>query len=547
MTSRYHIHTIIIFFIFCTLYAFIIGNLYVIQIKKHDFYKNLAKQQYHVSITKSPPRAPILDRTGKYLAMNRDSISAFILPTQITSPETLEPFLQKYFPQAFKRLYNNRTKNFMYIKRKLIEEQQQLITKHKIADIKLLHEPSRFYPIPSASPLIGLTDIDNHGLFGIELQYNSVLGGKPTTYWLERDARSGYFYFKKKTTIAGHDATPVQLTIDSNLQFFAHDELKTTIQQFDAREGAVIIMNPDNGNILAMASTPHINPNNTTELNLSDTKNKVITDAHELGSVIKIFAALASLEEGVVSPDELIDCKNKKTAYIDGRQINTWRAHGLIPFTDVVASSNNIGMATVAKRVDEKLYDHYIRMGFGAKTGIAFPGENKGIINPPYNWSKQSIISLSYGYEISTTLLQLAIAFCMIANNGYKIHPQLLLHKKDKKNGQTPLYSWSSIQAIKNILEQTALHGTTKNTGIKGYKVMSKTGTANMLIDGAYDPKKNIYTCGGIIEKNNYRRVIVVFIKQAKKEGLYASTVTAPLFERIATRMLIRDRILQQA
>ena len=545
MTSRYHIHTTIIFFIFCTLYAFIVGNLYVIQIKKHDFYKNLAKQQYHVSITKSPPRAPILDRTGKHLAMNKDSVSAFILPTQITSPETLEPFLQKYFPLALKRLHNNRTKNFMYIKRKLIEEQQQLITKHNIADIKLLHEPSRFYTIPSASSLIGLTDIDNHGLFGIELQYNAVLGGKSTTYWLERDARSGYFYFKKKTTITGHDATAVQLTIDSNLQFFAHDELKATMQQFAAREGAVIIMNPDNGNILAMASIPHIDPNNTKKLNLADTKNKVITDAYEFGSIIKVFAALASLQEGVVSPDELVDCKSQKTAYIDGRQVNTWRANGIIPFTDVVALSNNIGMATVAKRLGEKLYDHYIRMGFGAKTGITFPGENKGIVNPPYNWSKQSIISLSYGYEISTTLLQLAIAFCMIANNGYKVQPQLVLHERDKKNRQPPLYSESSIQAIKKILEQTTLHGTTKHTQIKGYKVMSKTGTANMLIDGTYDPKKNIYNCGGIIEKDNYQRVIVVFIKQAEKKGLYAATVAAPLFERIATRMLIHDRILQ--
>jgi len=547
MTSRYHIHTTIIFFIFCTLYLFIIGNLYVIQIKKHDFYKNLAKQQYHVSITKSPPRAPILDKIGKHLAMNKDSISAFILPTQITSPEILEPFLQKYFPRALKRFHNNRTKSFMYVKRKLTEKQQQLIAEHNIPDIKLLHEPSRFYTIPSASPLVGLTNIDNHGLFGIELQYNSVLGGKPTTYWLERDARFGYFYFKKKTTIAGHDATAVQLTIDSNLQFFAHDELKTTMQQFAAREGAVIIMNPDNGNVLAMVSTPHIDPNNTKKLDISDTKNKVITDAYEFGSVMKIFAALASLEEGVVSTNELIDCKNKKTAYIDGRQVNTWCAHGLISFTDVVALSNNIGMATVVKQLGEKLYDHYIRMGFGAKTGIAFPGENKGIINPPHNWSKQSIISLSYGYEISTTLLQLAIAFCMIANNGYKIQPQLVLHEKDKKNRQAPLYSESSIQAIKNILEQTTLRGTTKRARIKGYKVMSKTGTANMLIDGAYDPKKNIYTCGGIVEKNNYQRVIVVFIKQAEKKGLYASTVAAPLFERIATRMLIHDRILQQA
>jgi len=546
MTNRYYIHTTIIFFLFFILYILLIGNLYLIQIKRHDFYKNLARQQYHVSITTPPPRAPILDRTGKQLAMNKDSVAAFLLPTQIANPERLEPFLQQYFPQAFVRLHAQRTKNFMYIKRRLTQEQQQLLEKHNITDIKLLHEPSRFYSIPTASSLIGLTDIDNNGLFGIEFQYNDLLRGKPTTYWLERDARSGYFYFKKKKTVSGHEATAIQLTIDGNLQFFAADELNTTMQQFAAQEGAVIIMNPANGDILAMASIPHIDPNNTKELNISATKNKAITDAYELGSVFKVFAALACLEAGVVIPNELIDCKNKKTVLLDGRTVNTWRAHGVIPFTDVVALSNNIGMAIVAKRLGERLYDHYIRMGFGSKTGIVFPGENKGIVNPPHNWSKQSIISLSYGYEISTTLLQLATAFGMIANNGYKIKPRLVLSQPVSKDNQ-PLYAETSIDAIKNILEQTTLRGTTKRAGIKGYKVMSKTGTANMLVNGLYDTKKNIYTCGGIIEKNNYQRVIVVFIKQVEKKGLYAAAVTTPLFERIATRMLIHDRIIQSA
>lgn len=444
----------------------------------------------------------------------------------------------------------------MYIKRKLSEEEQELLLQHNIPDIKLLNEPSRFYPIPSASSLIGLTDIDNNGLFGIELQYNNLLKGKPATYWLERDARSGCFYFKKQTTVTGHHATEIQLTIDSDLQFFAADELNTTLQEFAAKEGGIIIMNPVNGEILAMASLPAINPNNTKELDISATKNRVITDAYEFGSVIKVFAALACLEEGVVIPDELIDCQNKKTAFIDGRKINTWRAHGTITFTDVVALSNNIGMAIVAKRLDKKLYDHYMCMGFGSKTGIAFPGENKGMVNPPTQWSKQSIISLSYGYEISATLLQLACAFCMIANNGYKVEPKLLLSSQ-KNNEKRPLYAEPSVHAIKNILEQTTLRGTTRRANIQGYKVMSKTGTANMLIDGFYDPKQQIYTCGGIVEKdnssnidfekNNYQRVIVVFIKQAEKRGLYAATVAAPLFERIATRMLIHDRIISSA
>src|SRR5438445_6150544 len=260
-------------------------------------------------------------------------------------------------------------------------------------------------------------------------------------------------------------------------------------------------MNPKNGEIITMISYPYFDPNNSHTTSSDNFKNKVITDAHELGSVMKVCAALAALEEGVVTPDELIDCKNSLTTQIDGRIINTVQAHGIIPFTDVIALSNNIGIAIVAKRVGTKLYDHYKKLGFGSKTGIKFPGENTGIVNPPENWSKQSIISLSYGYEVSITLLQLACAFCIIAT-GHKITPLLrqgsegLAQQKETDHKQ--LYSDATLNTIKEILERTTLHGTARRAAIRGYRVMSKTGTANMLIDGKYDPDHNIYTCAGI-------------------------------------------------
>jgi len=323
---------------------------------------------------------------------------------------------------------------------------------------------------------------------------------------------------------------------------------------------------------------------------------------------MKVCAALAALEEGVVTPQELIDCKNTLTTQVDGRTINTVQAHGIIPFTDVIALSNNIGIAIVAKRLGTTLYDHYKRLGFGTKTGIEFPGENSGFVNPVDKWSKQSIISLSYGYEVSATILQLACAFCTIAT-GYKVKPTLILglnpsihpfheHSGRAEGGQntlssnnpsldaiksipvaeesknkllyspnnnkdlTPLalsvpagdvskgtnvkklYSDESRTIIKEILEKTTLYGTARRARMKGYRVMSKTGTANMLIDGKYDPEKNLYSCAGIIEKDDYQRVIVTFVKQANKKNIYASTVAVPLFESVAERMLIHDTII---
>lgn len=546
--------TSIIFLLLSGLYGIVACRLYYIQIINNNFYANLGEKQYNVTLTIYPPRAPIYDRSGNhFLAMNKDSVAAFILPKALENRAQLEPFLKRHFNAAYKRLKDNPPSHFMYIARRLTPEQIQLITNANITDIKFLNESGRFYPNESAGLVIGITDIDNKGLFGLELVYNAQLAGKPTTQILQKDARSGRFYFTHETTIWGHEGTSVRCTIDNNLQFLAYEELVKTIEQCHAKEGSIIVMNPNTGEILALAHVPTFNPNNTRILDMDLTKNPVVTETYELGSVIKVLAALAALEEGVVTPDELIDCEGVKTTYIDGRKVNTVPSSvaGVIPFSQVIEKSNNIGIAKVVRKLGPRLYDHYIRMGFGHKTGIAFPGEPDGFVNPPDNWSKQSLFSLSYGYEISATLLQLARAFCIIANGGYAIKPVLMIDDRSQILRGSPLYSATTIETIKNILEGTVLQGSAQKARIQGYRIMGKTGTANLLVNGSYSYTKNIYTFAGIVEnsaptrtKGSYQRVIVTFVKDVSKHNVYASTIAAPLFEKIAERMLIHDKIV---
>jgi len=538
-----------VFAFFCSLYGLIIINLFFIQIRQHNYFATLANKQYHVSITRTPIRAPIIDRNGMPLAINKEQLSAFIVPNQLNDTTSLRIFLSHHFPETLERFDAQEKQKFMFIKRKLQPHEIEHIQNANLPDLHLLTEPSRFYPLKAAGQLVGITDIDNKGLFGIELQYESLLAGKPSTYVLKKDARSGYYHFQKETTIKGNQGLPIQLTLDNDLQFLALEELKKTVTQFNAKEGAVIIMDPTKGDILVMASMPTFDPNNTARLDIIATKNRIITESHELGSVFKVFAALAALEEEAVHSDELIDCHSKKTVFLEGRRINTWKAQGIIPFSEIIETSNNIGIATVAKRLDHKLYDHLCQLGFGKKTGIPFPGEQSGFVNPPHNWSKQSIISLSYGYEVTSTLLQLARAFCIIANNGYDISVRFVLDNElnnENKNSQQSkrLYSKKTIDTVRQILGNTALRGTARRAAIKGYNVMSKTGTANLLEDGKYTTKRNSYTCAGIIEKDDYQRVIVTFIKDSPQHNLYASQVSAPLFERIAEKVLINDKIL---
>lgn len=535
-----------LFLFFCCMYTIIIANLYRIQIHQHQFFHDLGEKQYSTVVTIPASRAPIFDRTGNYLAFNKECISACLIPSECKDEKALTQFLKKHFPASLERYENHPSSNFMFIKRRLTDKEQGLITNSRLPELHIIREESRYYPIESAGPLVGLTDIDNKGLFGLELAYNNLLAGKPTTLQLQKDARSGLFYFDKETKVAGTEGTPLKLTIDGTTQFLVYEELKETMSEQHAFEGAVIVMDPKNGDILAMANYPDFDPNRTEHLEIANTKNRIVTERYELGSVLKVFAALSALEEGVVTPDEIIDCKSAKTAYVSGRKVNTVHENGSIPFWQVIAVSNNIGTATVTLRLGPKLYDHYKRLGFTEDTGIGFPGEQPGFVNHPNNWSKQSILSLSYGYEVAITILELAQAFAMIANDGTMVHPRLILEPQiiQKPNSQTPLYSTKTIAAIKDILEKTTTEGSCKKARIKGYRIMTKTGTANVLTNGRYNTEINRFTCSGIVEKDGYQRVIVAYIKAPFKRRTYAATMVVPLFERVAEKILIQDRIV---
>jgi len=237
-------------------------------------------------------------------------------------------------------------------------------------------------------------------------------------------------------------------------------------------------------------------------------------------------------------------------------KINTVResVQGIIPFSTVIQKSNNIGTAKVAMRVGTKLYDYYRRFGFARKTAVNFPGEQPGFITPPERWSKRSIISLSFGYEIRTTMAQLAQAVGLIAQNGQPITLNLIksaliksaLIKSAKNSEELPtMFSKKTMEQIQDILTKTVTDGTARRARIKGYRVMGKTGTANLIDHGRYNEHKNLFTFSGIIEKDGYKRVIVAYIKEIESpHGQHASTVAVPLFEQVAEKMLIHDKMI---
>lgn len=538
-SNNNYMRSVIILFSCFMFYGIISLNLFFIQIRHAPFFKNLADKQHNITLQSHPCRGDIIDRNGNFVAINKDSIAAFILPKELSNKELTIQFLKEQFPQAHQRLEQLGHKNFMFIKRNLSPEEISLISKATISDIHFLKESSRFYPYESLGPIVGITDIDNNGLFGIEQLYNKQLQGTPTTYHLKKDAKQKHFYFEQEIT-EGIKPQSVTLTIDADLQFKFQEILDQTVSTCNAKEAAAICLDPETGEILAMVSNPNFNPNMTKDIDLEKTKNRPITECFEFGSVFKVFAALAALEEKLVSIDEIIDCENSKETKIDHIRVRTVIPHGKISFLDVIKHSNNIGIVKVCKRVGEELYNYYKLLGFGDFTGIAMPGEQKGFVNNPSNWSAYSIQSLSYGYEVTTTLLHLAKAFSTIINGGYLITPTIVKAATIKRVG--PLVSQKTIESLRLILEETVKNGSGRRANIVGYNILGKTGTANLLENGVYNDDKHIYTFMGSVEHNGYKRVIVTYIKESQKVS-YASLVAAPLFKSLAEALLLHDRI----
>lgn len=536
--QEYKFKLLWIIFGFFILFSIIIVRLFLLQIYQKDFFKHLASGQYSVRITVDQQRAPIYDRSGtNLLAFNREVPSAFILPGQLNNAQELDDFLSTHYKEVGARLKAHPNRHFLWVDRKLSPERLAFLSKLKVEDLHIINESQRYYPCPCAAQVIGFTDIDNKGLSGIELIFNKQLAGIPSIVKLEKDARAKSFYMNKIVEQPGTPGAPVTLTLDSTLQFLAAAELKNSVDFHHAKGGSALIMEPTSGEILAMVNYPEFDPNQKSVTNLEPTKNNIVTDCFELGSVMKAFTALAAYEERVVTYDELIDCEGKSTI-IDGFPVTNWKSTGIVPFYDVLTQSSNVGTAKVAKRLGSKLYEHFHKVGFGEKTGIEFPGERPGFLNKPENWSRSSVLVMSFGYEVTASLLQLGRAFSIIANGGYSLAPTLLKDPAPRPFEPVKLYRDDTIFHMKNTLEKIG-----EKYPVKGCRVMGKTGTARCVVDGHFSKTAHVYTFAGIVERGNYKRVIVTFMREPSQANLWAAGTAAPIFHNIAQKMVLYEGI----
>ena len=519
-------------------------RLSYIQFFKSRYLSNIASQQHNLYIELEPVRGAIRDRNLKPLAFNVPSDSLYGSPRQIKNKEKVITGLKEILglDESYLKSRLDRDKAFVWLARKISPEQVDRIKKLKLAGIGFIRESKRCYPNKNlASQEIGFAGLDNTGLEGLELSYDSYLKGSNGWAQALRDARQNTLLWEK--IALPKDGHEIVLTIDEFIQFVAERELERVYKTFRALGASVIVMNPKTGEILAMANRPTYDPNRPQATGLDSRRNRALTDMFEPGSVFKIVTASAALEEGKFNESNRFFCENGSYR-VANHILHDHQPHGWLTFSQVIAESSNIGTTKIAQALGGDLVYKYADLfGFGKKSGLDLPGEISGVLKETKNWSKTSIGAVPIGQEVGVTALQLVSAISVIANGGVLMKPFIVKEIRNS-DGQTVkefapqkirrVISPPIAKRIKDILVMVTEEGTGQLAKVSYFKVAGKTGTSQKLEpNGAYSHSKHIASFIGFAPADDPLIAIVVTVDEPRPY-YFGGVVSAPVFKRIA-------------
>lgn len=532
-------------FIWC---AIIFARLINLQLMRHAELGDKALRQQQQVVNVVPRRGVIYDRLYHELAISVDVDSLAAWGSQVKDArgisQVLAPVLQMDAREIEMRL--TPTRGFVWIKRKLDKSEADAVRGLHLKGFQLIKESKRFYPKRElAAQVLGYVGVDNEGLGGIEYYYDKKIKGIPGRFFIEVDARRRGFGRRENSRSSGHDAI---LTIDENIQYIAQKALNSAMERTGADVGTAIVMNPHNGEILALANAPDFNPNRYKLFDPNTWKDHAVQSIYEPGSTFKIITVSAALAEGLTTPDEVIDCQNGSIV-IAGHTIHDHDRYGLLTVSQIIAKSSGVGTIKLGLRLGEERMYHYIRaFGFGAPTGIDLPGEAKGIAREPHHWSKISIGAISFGQEIGVTSLQMLRAFSTLANDGVAVRPSITKAIVDSNgkwvSANTPeperVVSARTAVQMKKILEGVVLEGTGRKARLDGYTAAGKTGTAQKTdpTTGRYYRDKYVASFVGFTPVNNPEIALIVVLDSPRGGQHQGGQVAAPAWKEIAEQTL---------
>jgi cell division protein FtsI (penicillin-binding protein 3) len=438
----------------------------------------------------------------------------------------------------------NKDAKFIWLARKIEEQKASRVANMNINGIYLMEENKRFYPHGSrAAHVLGRVNIDETGVSGIEYKYNTMLQGVEGEGLILRDAKRRRYSFETlKPPVDGKDLV---LTLDETIQYIAEKELTRAVSECQAEWGTVIVSDPSTGDILALTNYPTYNLNNLPNPPTKLDRNKAVHHTYDPGSTFKIITLSAALEHRCVGFNETFDCTPGYVVYAG----NTFWDHerlGVLDFSEVFIHSSNVGTIFIGQRIgEENLFNAIKLFGFGERTGIDLPAEEKGLLNPLERWTKISVASHSIGYEISVTPIQMLQALNVIANRGVNVPPRTVLKIHDRKvEAYSPVpfkraVSEETAVNVRNILLAVVASGTGTTAQIPGYTIYGKTGTAQKYDRDAkqYLTTAHIASFTGVVEKERPLFSMIVVIDNPKGH-YYGSQVAAPVFREIAKKIL---------
>ena len=523
-------------------FATLIGRSVYLQAMHKNFLQEKGDARYSRTLTLSAHRGMITDRNGEPLAISTPVESIWVSPPDVeANPQQIAKLaaLLDLKPASISKKMANSQREFVYIKRRIPPELAARVMALGIPGVFMQREYRRYYPAGEvAAHVVGFTSIDDDGQEGVELAFQKWLSGKPGSRRVIKD-RQGHIVEDLEAVKVPQDGHDLALSIDRKIQYLAYRELAHAVETHKAKAGSAVVLDAKTGEVLAMVNLPSYNPNNPVNLS-GRSRNRAITDIFEPGSTLKPFSIAAALDLGTFESDTLVQTAPGYFR-VGSATVHDTHEGGLMTVAEVIQKSSNVGSAKIALTMQPQyMWSVFNQLGFGRQTGIGFPGEASGKLRNYKTWRPIEQATMSYGHGISLSLLQLARAYTVFANDG-ELRPVTLFRQKELAVGQQVL-SAETARDVKDMLEMVVQPGgTALRAQVVGYRVAGKTGTAHKPGPGGYQADKYISSFVGMAPASNPRLIMAVMIDEPGGNQYYGGSVAAPVFSAVmagALRML---------
>jgi cell division protein FtsI (penicillin-binding protein 3) len=521
------------------------GRLFYLTVVDKAFLQNQGEMRAVRTEAIPATRGMILDRRGEPLAVSTPTWTIIANPKALWKLPS-DPSLNIGPEQEIKRLAEvmgvgrawlqerfeaNKTRSFMYLRRQIPPHEADAIMAANIVGVSKTKEYKRFYPAGEvASHVVGFTNIDDKGQEGIELAYDQALEGQPGRRSYVKDL-SGNIIRGVGVEEAEHPGENIELSIDLRLQYLAYRELKAAVTEHRATSASAVILDVKTGEILAMVNQPSYNPNDRSKLEYEELRNRAVIDLFEPGSTMKPFTISAALMSGQYTTETTIDTSPGYLRF--GRfTIRDAANYGVIDFEKLLIKSSNVGASKIALSLpQDAVWNMDYELGIGSPVGIGFPGEASGVLPSHPKWHPSEIATLSYGYGLSVSTLQLAQAYMTLANGGYRV-PVTIFKQDIPADGKQVIPQKVAHDVVK-MMESVVQRGSGKAAQIPGYRVAGKTGTVHKVGSKGYEYDQYIALFAGVAPASNPRLAMVVMINDPKGREYYGGEVAAPVFSRV--------------